>query len=174
MEEVRFIVDSMLGNVARWLRMLGYDTLYNRAYKDWKILYLAEKENRIIITRDRGLHHRAVNRGLRSLYLYMDDTAERLAYIAYRTGIRLYIDLDKSRCPVCNGELKKVNKEAVKGRVPKKVYELHYDFWECTRCGKIYWVGGHWKGIEETLRKARQVLEKMKTGGVSCFMEGII
>jgi len=172
LEEPRFIVDSMLGNVARWLRMLGYDTLYNRAYKDWKILYLAEKESRIIITRDRGLHHRAINRGLRSLYLYMDDMAERLAFIAYRTGIRLHIDLDRSRCPVCNGELRKVSRAEVKGRVPKKVYELHYDFWECTKCGKIYWVGGHWKGIEETLRRAREILEKMKEGNIYSITEG--
>ena len=174
MEEPRFIVDSMLGNVARWLRMLGYDTLYNRAYKDWKILSLAEKEGRIIITRDRGLHHRAINRGLRSLYLYMDDMAERLAFIAYRTGIRLHIDLDRSRCPVCNGELRKVSKDEVKGRIPRKVYELHYDFWECTKCGKIYWVGGHWKGIEETLRRAREILEKMKAGNIYSISGGRI
>jgi uncharacterized protein with PIN domain len=164
-EEPRFIVNTMLGNIARWLRMLGYDTLYDRKYEDWKILQIAEKENRIIITRDRGLHRRALNRGLKSIYLEMDDIAERLAYIAYVTGIRLYIDLERSRCPICNGELRKVSKEEVKGKVPPKVYRLHDDFWICTRCGKVYWIGSHWRKIEEILAEARRIYESMKKRG---------
>lgn len=160
--EPRFIVDTMLGNVARWLRMLGYDTLYDRGYEDWKILAIARKEKRIIITRDRGLHHRALNNGIKSIYLDMDDMAERLAYISYISGIRLYIDLERSRCPICNGELRKVKKKEVEGKVPGKVYRIHEDFWVCTRCGKTYWIGSHWKKIEEILSDARKKYEKIK------------
>jgi uncharacterized protein with PIN domain len=162
MEEPRFIVDTMLGNVARWLRILGYDTLYRRDYKDWEILKIAREEDRIIITRDRGLHNRALNNGLNSIYLYMDEMHERLAYIALLTGIRLYVDLEKSRCPVCNGELRKASKEEIKDKVPPRVYRLYSDFWICTRCKKVYWIGSHWVKIEEILREAREKLEEYK------------
>ena len=165
-ERIKFIVDTMLGNVARWLRILGYDTLYNRKYEDWQILRIAKKEQRIIITRDRGLHHRALNNGIKSIYLDMDDMAERLAYIALISGIKLYVDLDKSRCPICNSELRKArSKEEVKPLVPPKVYRLHDDFWICDRCGKVYWIGSHWRKIEEILEKARKIYEKYRKSG---------
>jgi len=163
--EPKFVVDTMLGNIARWLRMLGYDTLYKRSFKDWEILRIAGREGRIIVTRDRGLHNRALNKGLKSIYLFADDIAERLAYIAVVSGIRLYIDLEKSRCPVCNGELVKVsNKELVKDKVPPRVYRLYSDFWICTRCGKVYWIGSHWVKIEEILEKARKIREEYEVG----------
>ncbi len=161
-EEPRFVVDTMLGNIARWLRILGYDTLYRRDFKDWEIIRLAREENRVIITRDKGLHNRALNNGLKSIYLIMDDMAERLAYIALITGIRLYVDLEKSRCPICNGELRKISKEEVKGKVPPRVYRYYNDFWICMNCGKIYWIGSHWVKIEEILEKARKLLEEYK------------
>lgn len=162
MYEPRFIVDTMLGNVARWLRILGYDTLYSRKYKDWEILRLAEKEDRIIITRDTGLHRKALNNGFKSIYLSMDDMAERLAYIALIAGIKLYVDLERSRCPICNGELRKVSKEQVKDKVPPRVYRVYEDFWLCSRCGKVYWIGSHWIKIEEILSRARKLLEEYK------------
>ncbi|WFO76162.1 hypothetical protein J4526_04840 [Desulfurococcaceae archaeon MEX13E-LK6-19] len=162
MSEPRFVVDTMLGNVARWLRLLGYDVIYGRKLEDWKILMIADKEDRIILTRDRGLHHRALSKGLKSILLEQDTMEERLAYLALKTGIRLYVDIEKSRCPICNGELVKVGKDVVKGRVPPRVYEKHSDFWVCKKCGKIYWMGRHWKGIEETLKRAREILEEME------------
>ncbi len=160
--EPLFIVDTMLGNLARWLRILGYDTLYDRRYEDWRILRIAEKENRIIITRDRGLHRRALNRGLKSILIEVDNIAERLAYIALMTGIRLYVDLSKSRCPICNTQLIKISKEKVRDKVPPKVYKLHDDFWICPRCGKVYWIGSHWRKIEEILDNARKIYDELK------------
>lgn len=160
--EPKFIVDTMLGNIARWLRILGYDTLYRRNYKDWEIIKIAKKEDRIIITRDRGLHNRALNNGLKSIYLIVDNMAERLAYIALLTGIRLYVDLEKSKCPICNGELRKVSKEKIKDKIPPRVYRYYNDFWICTRCGKTYWIGGHWVKIEEILQKARKLFEEYR------------
>ncbi len=161
-EEPRFIVDTMLGRLARWLRILGYDTVYHRRLEDWKILKIASEENRIIITRDTGLHRRALNKGLKSILLEPDDMAERLALIAYLTGIRLYIDLDRTRCPICNTPLLRVSKKDVKDKVPRKVYELHDDFWICPRCGKVYWMGSHWRMIEKILEDARRIYEKLR------------
>jgi len=160
--EPKFIVDTMLGNVARWLRMLGYDTLYFKRIEDWKILSLALKDERVILTRDHGLCNRARKKEIKCLLLEQDTMEERLAYISMKTGIRLYIDLDRSRCPICNYELIKVDREIVKNKVPRRVYEKHSDFWYCRKCGKVYWIGKHWKGIEGTLKKAREILSNWK------------
>jgi len=162
LREPKFIVDTMLGNVARWLRMLGYDTLYFKKIDDWKILSMALKDERVILTRDHGLCNRARKKGAKCLLLEQDTMEERLAYISVKTGIRLYMDLERSRCPICNYELVKVDRETVRDKVPRRVYEKHNDFWYCRKCGKVYWIGKHWKGIEETLKKAREILSNWK------------
>ena len=79
MREPKFIVDTMLGNVARWLRMLGYDTLYFKRIEDWKILSMALKDERVILTRDHGLCNRARKKGAKCLLLEQDTMEERLA-----------------------------------------------------------------------------------------------
>jgi len=160
--EPRFIVDNMLGTLARWLRMLGYDTVYNRNAEDWEIVRRAELESRYVVTRDRALHHKAIRSGVRSIYIPDTDMATRLAYIALLAGIRLYIDPEKTRCPEDNTPLVKVSRESVRDKVPETVYRLYSDFWICKRCGKVYWVGGHWKMIEEILSKARERLRELK------------
>jgi uncharacterized protein with PIN domain len=161
--EPRFIVDNMLGTVARWLRILGYDTVYDDKAEDWMILRRAQLESRIIITRDRGLHNKALKNGLRSILLWEDDMAERLAHIGLIAGIRLSVDLERTRCPLDNTRLVKVlDKREVKGKVPPRVYELHEDFWKYTVCGKVYWIGKHWRLIEKILDEARGKLEQYR------------
>ncbi len=158
--ELAFIVDSMLGSLARWLRMLGYDTVYAKGWHDSRILDEAAATGRIIVTRDRGLYRRALRRGIEAVFV-SDDIAEALAKLGATYGIRLEIDPDRSRCPLCNTPLKRIEKSEVKGRVPPRVYEAYNEFWICPRCGQVYWRGGHWRGINETLEEARKLLAKM-------------
>ncbi len=159
-EEVKFVVDTMLGDLARWLRMLGYDVVYSRKLMDWQILRIAEKDNRIILTRDRGLHARALKKKLKSTLISSDNIEDRLYIVAKKHGIRLYILCDKTRCPICNAPLVKVNKDQIANEVPKPVYERYYDFWKCPKCGKVYWRGRHWIKIEEILDRVRKRLER--------------
>ncbi len=158
MVQQKFIADAMMGEVARWLRLMGYDVLYNRNYTDYQIMRIAEKTGRIIITRDRGLHYRARKAGLRSVFVASDDTVSRLAEVAYYTGIRLKADPDTSRCPACNGVLEKVDREKVKGRVPPGAYEAYDTFYVCTSCGTVYWRGSHWRNIERIVKEARSMV----------------
>jgi Uncharacterized conserved protein len=118
MQTQKFVVDAMLGKLARWLRILGYDTAYNNNFEDWKILKIASDENRIIITRDRGLCVRARKRGLECFYVIPGLKIEEiLAKLSSKYSIDLNIvDPNFSRCSVCNGVLKKVND----------------NLWECT------------------------------------------
>ncbi|MEJ2781578.1 Mut7-C RNAse domain-containing protein [Stygiolobus sp. CP850M] len=145
MQTQKFVVDAMLGKLARWLRILGYDTAYNNNFVDWKILKIASDENRIIITRDRGLCVRARKRGLECFYVIPGLKIEEiLAKLSSKYSIDLNIvDPNFSRCSVCNGVLKKVND----------------NLWECTRCHKKYWKGSHWRTIESTLIRARAILK---------------
>ncbi len=161
MGEPRFIADAMLGDLARWLRMLGYDTIYAGNREDWWVLRQLDKEpDRILLTKDRGLCRRARRRGRRCIFIDGSSVEEYLLEVAKGTGIRLGIDPDRSRCPACNGELARMYKPDIKGLVPQRVYEAYDEFWRCIRCGKVYWRGSHWRGIEETLIRVRSRLEE--------------
>ncbi|MDT7861455.1 MAG: DUF5615 family PIN-like protein [Saccharolobus sp.] len=148
----KFIVDAMLGRVARWLRIMGYDTLYSNKFEDWKILKIAESQNRIIITRDRGLYRRSIKRGLKCILLDADsDIVHNLAYIAYKSKIDLSVNIDATRCAICNSLLKKVSENR----------------WICPKCKKEYWKGKHWKTIEEVIIKANSELIKLEEKNAS-------
>jgi len=156
---MKFIVDSMLGDVARWLRMLGYDTLYSRNYEDWEILRIAAKDDRVIITRDLGLFRRARKRGLKAVYIEPSDMSDMLANIARRTGIELNFKPNRTRCPYCNTELEIITKAEALSFVPPSVGAKYDVFWRCPKCGKVFWQGNHWKTINSILESA-----KMKIG----------
>ncbi len=163
MGDKRFIADAMMGEVARWLRILGYDTLYNRNYTDYQILRIAEKTGRIIITRDRGLHNRARKRGLKSVYVSSHRVEERLAEVAAGAGVRLHADPDRSRCPECNGPLRRVeDKGLVKDKVPPRALDAYDTFYICMVCGRVYWRGGHWRNIERVLGEARSLASRIR------------
>lgn len=152
----RFIVDAMLGDLARWLRMLGYDTIYDKNMPDWKQLEIASEQGRILLTRDRGLYIRARKRGVRSLLVYGDNIVDRLYIVAKKFKLRLEMNPDSSRCPLCNAPLRRASRSEVKGRVPSRVYERYDTFWVCSSCGQVYWRGGHWRGIVATLEEVRR------------------
>ncbi|MCC6053645.1 MAG: hypothetical protein LM569_05565 [Desulfurococcaceae archaeon] len=160
--EPRFIVDTMLGTLARWLRILGYDTVYYKNAEDWLIIRRAELEGRVVVTRDRALHNKAVRSGVRSIYIPDIDMSTRLAYLAVLADIRLHVDFEKTRCPEDNTPLVKVSKEKVRDKVPEAVYRVHDDFWICEKCGKVYWVGSHWRMIEKILSEAREKVKELK------------
>jgi len=162
-KDLKFIVDGMLGKLARWLRMLGHNVKYSSALSDEQLLKIAKNEHRTLLTRDLELYQQAVARGVQALYVEGEDEAEKLAKLAKRYGFPLEINLENSRCPKCNARIKPISKEFVKGKVPETTYKYYNEFWECQKCGQIYWQGAHWKRINETLTKARSLIEKNKT-----------
>ncbi len=157
--QMMFIADSMLGDLARWLRMLGYDTLYSRRLDDWRILQLAERDGRIIITRDRGLYMRARKRRLKAVLIDGNNMVEILAKLALKTGLRLDFDPSTTRCPYCNVRLEAITKAEALSLLPQKVVTTYDSFWKCPKCGRIYWQGSHWKTIREVLKNARRALQ---------------
>ena len=159
---MKFLADSMLGKLARWLRMLGHDVTYNIQLNDNDLLELAKKENRVLLTKDLELYQRANAKGIDTLYIEGKLESERLAEVAKRYGLALEIDMEKSHCPVCNTKLKAAPKEQLSGEVEKNTFTFYDKFWKCPNCGQVYWQGAHWKQISSTLREAQAKLEKLK------------
>jgi len=154
---VKFIVDRMHGDLARWLRILGYDTLYSPNLSDYRIILIARRTGRIIATRDRGLVAWARRKGLKAYIISGVEPEEKLGELAQYTHICIEFDPGRTRCPLCNNKLVKITKDEVRGIVPPKVYEEHDEFWYCSRCGKAYWIGSHWRDIFSRLEKAKRL-----------------
>lgn len=152
--EPKFLVDGMLGSLARWLRMLGYDVAYEAEKADEELLRLAAETGRILLTSDVELYRRACRRTLEA-FLVKGRKDESLLWLSRRYGLRLTLKPEFSRCPLCNTPLRRVRRREVQGLVPPLVFKRKRGFWICPnpKCGKVYWRGSHWNKIKETLRK---------------------
>ena len=136
----------MLGSLARWLRMLGYDTVYSREMTDDEIVQLAQKDGRHILTRDKDLAAKP-----NATMVAEDDLDAQL--LTVRDVFELRYEESAIRCSTCNGDLVSVGKEEVAESVPSGALESNTEFWRCRACGKVYWRGTHWLGIMERLRR---------------------
>lgn len=161
---MKFVIDGMLGKLARWLRMMGHDVEYSNSMDDSALLAIAKEEHRILLTRDFALYQHAVAREIEAFYVEGQTEQERLAELATRFGISLEIDMATSRCPKCNTQVKPVPIEKVAGRVEKNTLEHYTEFWECPKCGQVYWQGAHWTKIRETLKISTQSVQDLKKG----------
>lgn len=146
MTEPRFALDSMLGSLARWLRIMGYDSTYEREAKDTEILRRSIDEDRFLITRDKQLALRAGEKGF---LITSDRLEDQLAQMVKRFGLRS--EAVPTRCTICNGALEKVGRNEIMDNVPPRVLERNEEFFRCTSCGQIYWKGTHWEKIRRTL-----------------------
>ena len=151
----QFLVDGMLGSLARWLRICGYDTEYRRDTEDDKLIEEAEATGRILLTRDRMLSIIAGKRDVESILVKGSSDYEELGCVALKLGLKL--NASDSRCSKCNSEIINVQKEEVRGKVPINSYKAFEDFWVCEKCDTIYWRGGHWENIKSTINKAREI-----------------
>ncbi len=144
-----FLLDGMLGKLARWLRIAGFDSLYYRDKDDNELIQEALRSNRVLLTRDRELVKRATKRYAHILLIEPEDTISQLSQI--KEVFDLTLEPSLSRCPVCNGGLVEESKENVSYRVPETSLNAFNEFWTCTECQKVYWKGTHWNKIQETL-----------------------
>jgi len=158
---LRFVVDGMLGKLARWLRILGHEVDYDPGLNDSSLLDLTARKGAVLLTRDEELHNRAKARHVRALLVTSDSEEEKLADVAREYGIPLVVDMALTRCPKCGASLSYAEKAKVAHNVPASSLRLYPEFWKCTNvnCGKLYWRGSHWKKIELTLANAMKLLE---------------
>jgi len=144
LRDTRFVADTHLGSLARLLRMMGFDTLYDNGFADDEIERIAAAQARIVLTRDRDLLKRkSITHGC---YLHALRPQEQLREVCER------LQLARSArpftlCPGCNGPLHPVAKAQVEHRLPPAVRELYERFSICAVCARVYWEGEHWKRI---------------------------
>ncbi len=146
---VRFIADAMLGRLAKWLRLLGYDTFYKRDITDKELLRIARQHQRVILTRDTELLKQANDT---CIFITSDHLKEQLREVLSIFNERGY-DSPKpfSRCTFCNALLQEIAKEEIAGLVPDYVFLNNREFVRCCECGRIYWKGSHEQRIKALL-----------------------
>jgi uncharacterized protein with PIN domain len=105
------------------------------------------------------LYQRALARQVVSSLVLGETEEERLAQMAKTFGVSLDVTMDKTKCPECGSDLRETSKNNITDKVPQSSLRLYDQFWECTDpgCGKVYWVGSHWKQIRQTLEEARSL-----------------
>lgn len=150
---MKFIVDEMLGRLTKWLRLLGYDTVYKTPTTDSALVNQAFKEQRILLTRDTHLVERKFIP--RYILIKSDYYIEQLRQVIRDLDLKPDEALFFSRCILCNTPIEPISKGPVKTRVPPYVYKTQENFLHCPRCDKIYWRGSH---IEMAMKKIKEVL----------------
>ena len=141
MSDPAFACDSMVGRLARWLRILGYDATYARGAGDARLVARARAEGRVLLTRDRGLAER---RGIgRFLLVQSNDPPTQLREVVAALGLSVDPARLFRRCPACNGAVEAVQRESVRGLVPPYVYGTQRSFSRCAGCRRVYWPATH-------------------------------
>lgn len=140
LRETRFVADVHLGRLARYLRLVGFDTLYDNGWDDEELARISSNEGRILLTRDVELLKRSsVTHGY---CVRSDDPLRQILEVTRR--FHLDEELQPfTRCMTCNGLLSPVDKAEVAHRLPPRTRETFDDYSSCSECGKIYWRGSH-------------------------------
>jgi uncharacterized protein with PIN domain len=149
-----FIVDAMLGNLAKKLRIVGYDSKYFSSIEDDKLISIAKNEKRIILTKDEQLTKIAEKQNIEFVLIRGNDELQQITQINGKIKLdRFEIDTNNSRCIACNGNLQPVEKYRIIGKIPEGVLEREKFFWMCDSCKKIFWQGTHFKKLQEFVTK---------------------
>ncbi len=154
---MKFIVDHNVGKLAKWLRMMGYDTLFFTGEDDWQMIMTALNEGRVIVTRDTQIMKRGVvtSGRLKAVLIRGDEPRQQLQQVAET------LKLDRQSrsftiCLECNQPLEERTRQQVRNRVPPYVFQTQNQYVECPSCHRIYWKGTHWQAMTRQLEKLRQ------------------
>ncbi|MDD5628602.1 MAG: Mut7-C RNAse domain-containing protein [Elusimicrobia bacterium] len=152
MEEPRFLADSMLGKLARWLIILGYDAAYGGSdgRPDSALQEQAQREGRILLTRDTRIPEVA---GLRMVLVRPARFEDQLRFVLKKLGLAPDRQRLFTRCTYCNRPLESVPREEALALVPPLVRELRTEFWRCGKCRRMYWEGTHTARAVEKLER---------------------
>ena len=145
-----FAVDRMLGRLAVWLRLLGYDATYGAHLTGRSLIRQARTEGRMILTRDRRLLQE--RNAPRMLFIARDHFRDQLRQVVAACNIDPFAHIF-TRCSPCNAPVEAVSKDTVSGHVPAFVFATQEHFVRCSRCGRIYWPATHCERVRDELRR---------------------
>lgn len=159
-DEPTFFVDAMLGNIAKKLRLLGYDSRYISDIDDEKLIDIARKEKRIIISKDKELIKKTQKLGIRSIHITKNEEIEQILEIIISTNLkRIQINGNTTRCPKCNSLTEPIDKNSIKEKIHQGIFNSNDEFWKCKCCDKFYWEGTHIKNLQEFVGKINERLQ---------------
>ncbi len=149
----KFILDVHLGTLARYLRMIGFNTKYRNDYSDDEIVEISLKDKRTILTRDKGILKRSnVTHGY---WIRNENPESQLNEVVNRFNLKKQIK-EFERCLECNTKLEKIDKEKVIDKLPLKVKMRQNEFWYCKTCDKVYWQGTHFEKMGKIIGRLFQ------------------
>ncbi|MGO9570607.1 MAG: Mut7-C RNAse domain-containing protein [Desulfomonilaceae bacterium] len=134
-----FDVDGMLGRLAKWLRILGFDAVFPRS---------RPSAGRLFVTARRSVTHAG------AIVVSGEDPSDQLRQVLDHAGIRPDPRFFLSRCLICNVPVREVQRQDVAGKVPDGVFQRSLNFHECPECGRIYWEGSHAERIKKRLEES--------------------
>lgn len=146
----RFIADVMLGRLAKWLRLAGFDVLYSNSFDDDEIIEISNRERRVMLSRDTRL---LIRKSVKEfVFLKSEEVQQQIREVfaaVHLSGAAAPL----TRCLSCNETLAEISREAVQGRVPPYVFETQKSFKSCARCGKVFWAGTHRASVIRSLER---------------------
>jgi uncharacterized protein with PIN domain len=145
---VKFLLTQELGRLARWLRILGFDSAYFNQANSSSLIIQALRDERIILSRN---HRLPQARGIKIVLLKSETIKEQLAEVFSALRIKPDTRMMFTRCLICNQELQGIEKEKVKAQVPEYVYQTQENFVRCPQCRRIYWQGTHWGNVQNVI-----------------------
>ncbi len=154
------LADSMLGKIAKKLRIFGFDTLYPKDADDKTILTMASSSKRIVLTKDKQLYNNSIKKNLSCILLHSESEVDNFITIMNYLNIKSInpIPNENTRCTLCNETLNPIPKESVTNKVPEKVFVNIDLFFECNNCSKVYWAGNHIKDTNHLIEQINNAL----------------
>ena len=147
---MRFIVDCMLGKLAKWLKILGFDALFFSKIEDDELLTIARKEGRILLTKDTGLIQQA--KDVETLFLESEKWQNQVQQVLEHFSLREKVN-PHTRCIDCNVVLKNLPKKNAKNLVSAFVFDKADSFALCPNCSRVFWRGTHFKDMEAKIQE---------------------
>jgi uncharacterized protein len=161
--DLAFFADSMHGSLARKLRIFGIDTAYSSSISDNHLLMECSNQRRILLTSDKELSRRALNKQIGSIHLKGHSDKENMVKIFGECNVsEILFDSAFARCPICNLVLEKKEKgefDDSNNLIPPKSYFLYSHFYRCSGCRKIYWEGSHKPALISLASSVNQELQ---------------
>jgi uncharacterized protein len=147
-DEIRFAADRMLGRLVKWLRVIGQDVIYGPHLTGYGLIRAARQENRLILTRDRGLEKKHPPE---FIFVASDRYGEQLRQVIEACGLKPWDSLF-TRCLTCNSLLQAKSKTSVQEIVPPYVFSTQENFVWCPKCRRVYWPATHHDRMVEELK----------------------
>jgi uncharacterized protein with PIN domain len=159
---VKFVADCMLGRLAKWLRILGFDVVYLSKAEDSELAAIARREDRVLLTRDTGLIERTAKRPNR-LFVRSEDWEDQVVQVLDAYDLWNEVRAN-TRCLACNLPLKTISRERARNLVTPYVGEHASSFALCPGCNRVFWQGTHYGDMERRIERLLDRRGKAITG----------